>query len=201
MTVEEYMRLHLAGQERIVALLEQMVANQDRAIQMVPPGVQFALQPNHQAETHTVGGVSETKVTPVREKSGDELLGEDKAAMKREAAQRQMQEAAATATAAAGSTATGASAPARSTARQESSGSSSKSAPSEGAADVSLKKGDGSKITADDARKAVKAFAAVEGNDAALELLNSFGGAGSVSAVADQGETALATLYWKAGGK
>ena len=55
------------------------------------------------------------------------------------------------------------------------------------------------KVTADDARKALKAYAAIEGNDAAMELLTSLG-AGSVSALAEQGEDKLAELVAKCGG-
>lgn len=55
------------------------------------------------------------------------------------------------------------------------------------------------KVTADDARKALKAYAATEGNDAAMELLTSLG-AGSVSALAEQGEDKLAELVAKCGG-
>ena len=55
------------------------------------------------------------------------------------------------------------------------------------------------KVTADDARKALKAYAAIEGNDAAIELLTSLG-AGSVSALAEQGEDKLAELVAKCGG-
>ena len=62
------------------------------------------------------------------------------------------------------------------------------------------KKDDGKKkVTADDARKALKAYAAIEGNDAAMELLTSLG-AGSVSALAEQGEDKLAELVAKCGG-
>lgn len=56
------------------------------------------------------------------------------------------------------------------------------------------------KVTADDARKALKAYAAVEGNDAALELLTSMG-ASSVSALAEQGEDKLRELVAKCEGK
>lgn len=55
------------------------------------------------------------------------------------------------------------------------------------------------KVTADDARKALKAYAAIEGNDAAMELLTSLG-AGSVSALAEQGDDKLAELVVKCGG-
>ena len=55
------------------------------------------------------------------------------------------------------------------------------------------------KVTADDARKALKAYAAIEGNDAAMELLKSLG-AGSVSALAEQGDDKLAELVAKCGG-
>lgn len=55
------------------------------------------------------------------------------------------------------------------------------------------------KVTADDARKALKAYAAIEGNDAAMELLTSLG-AGSVSALAEQGDDKLAELVAKCGG-
>ena len=55
------------------------------------------------------------------------------------------------------------------------------------------------KATADDARKALKAYAAIEGNDAAMELLTSLG-AGSVSALAEQGDDKLAELVAKCGG-
>ena len=62
------------------------------------------------------------------------------------------------------------------------------------------KKDDGKKkVTADDARKALKAYAAIEGNDAAMELLTSLG-AGSVSALAEQGDDKLAELVAKCGG-
>lgn len=56
------------------------------------------------------------------------------------------------------------------------------------------------KVTADDARKALKAYAAVEGNDAAMELLTSMG-ASSVSALAEQGEDKLRELVAKCEGK
>lgn len=55
------------------------------------------------------------------------------------------------------------------------------------------------KVTADDARKALKAYAAIEGNGAAMELLTSLG-AGSVSALAEQGDDKLAELVAKCGG-
>lgn len=55
------------------------------------------------------------------------------------------------------------------------------------------------KVTADDARKALKAYAAIEGNDAAMELLTSRG-VGSVSALAEQGDDKLAELVAKCGG-
>ena len=55
------------------------------------------------------------------------------------------------------------------------------------------------KVTADDARKALKAYAAIEGNAAAMELLTSLG-AGSVSALAEQGDDKLAELVAKCGG-
>lgn len=55
------------------------------------------------------------------------------------------------------------------------------------------------KVTADDARKALKAYASVEGNAAAMELLTSMG-AVSVSALAEQGEDKLAELVAKCGG-
>lgn len=55
------------------------------------------------------------------------------------------------------------------------------------------------KVTADDARKALKAYAVIEGNDAAMELLTSLG-AGSVSALAEQGDDKLAELVAKCGG-
>jgi len=53
----------------------------------------------------------------------------------------------------------------------------------------------------DDARKALKAYAAVEGNEAAMELLGTFNGAGSVSAVAEQGDDKLAELIKKCKGQ
>ena len=56
------------------------------------------------------------------------------------------------------------------------------------------------KVTADDARKALKAYAAIEGNDAAMELLTSLG-AGSVSALAEQGDNKLRELIAKCEGK
>ena len=55
------------------------------------------------------------------------------------------------------------------------------------------------KVTADDASKALKAYAAIEGNDAAMELLTSLG-AGSVSALAEQGDDKLAELVAKCEG-
>lgn len=55
------------------------------------------------------------------------------------------------------------------------------------------------KVTADDARKALKEYAAVEGNEAAMELLTSLGGA-SVSALAEQGADKLAELVEKCRG-
>lgn len=61
------------------------------------------------------------------------------------------------------------------------------------------KKDTGKKVTADDARKALKAYAAIEGNDAAMELLNSFG-APSITALAEQGDDKLAELVAKCGG-
>lgn len=56
------------------------------------------------------------------------------------------------------------------------------------------------KVTADDARKALKAYASVEGNDAAMELLTSMG-ASSVSALAEQGDDKLAELVAKCEGE
>lgn len=67
------------------------------------------------------------------------------------------------------------------------------------------KKGEPAKVkraTADDARKALKAYAAIEGNDAAMELLTSLGGA-SVSALAESStdeDDKLAALIQKCGG-
>ncbi|MCK9468867.1 MAG: hypothetical protein M0Q49_05570 [Porticoccaceae bacterium] len=58
------------------------------------------------------------------------------------------------------------------------------------------------RATADDARKALKAYAAIEGNDAAMELLTSLGGA-SVSALAEAStdeDDKLAELIAKCGG-
>lgn len=62
------------------------------------------------------------------------------------------------------------------------------------------KKDEGKKYTADDARKALKAFAAIEGNDAAMALLESLEVA-SVSELAEKGSDAIAELIKKAGGK
>ncbi|AME18094.1 hypothetical protein AAT1_02068 [Pseudomonas phage AAT-1] len=56
------------------------------------------------------------------------------------------------------------------------------------------------KVTADDARKALKAYASVEGNDAAMELLTSMG-ASSVSALTEQGDDKLRELIAKCEGK
>ncbi|UYD21571.1 hypothetical protein P9A57_gp05 [Pseudomonas phage phiH1] len=56
------------------------------------------------------------------------------------------------------------------------------------------------KVTADDARKALKAYAAIEGNDAAMELLTSMG-ASSVSALTEQGDDKLRELIAKCEGK
>lgn len=61
------------------------------------------------------------------------------------------------------------------------------------------KPADTKKVTADDARKALKAYAAIEGNDAAMELLTSLG-AGSITALAEQGDDKLAELVAKCGG-
>lgn len=52
------------------------------------------------------------------------------------------------------------------------------------------------KVTADDARAALKAYAKVEGNEAAMELLNSLGAA-SITALAEQGAEKLAELVEK----
>lgn len=59
------------------------------------------------------------------------------------------------------------------------------------------------RATADDARKALKAYASVEGNDAAMELLTSLG-ASSVSALAESStdeDDKLQQLIDKCGGK
>lgn len=56
------------------------------------------------------------------------------------------------------------------------------------------------KVTIDDARAALKAYAAIEGNDAAMELLTSLG-AKSVSDLAEKGPDSLQQLIDKAGGK
>lgn len=48
-------------------------------------------------------------------------------------------------------------------------------------------------VTVEDARKALKAYAAIEGNDSAMELLAGFG-VSSMSALAEKGEEALAAL-------
>lgn len=68
------------------------------------------------------------------------------------------------------------------------------------AADKKASEGGGKKYTADDARKALKAFAAIEGNDAAMALLESLEVA-SVSELAEKGSDAIAELIKKAGGK
>lgn len=56
------------------------------------------------------------------------------------------------------------------------------------------------KVTIDDARAALKKFAAIEGNDAAMELLTSLK-AKSVSDLAEQGPDALQKLIDKSEGK
>ncbi|ATS92223.1 hypothetical protein [Stenotrophomonas phage DLP4] len=56
------------------------------------------------------------------------------------------------------------------------------------------------KVTIDDARAALKAYAAIEGNDAAMDLLTSLN-AKSVSDLAEQGPDSLQKLIDKAGGK
>ncbi|URA07052.1 hypothetical protein P9A47_gp84 [Xanthomonas phage Elanor] len=56
------------------------------------------------------------------------------------------------------------------------------------------------KVTIDDARTALKAYAAIEGNDAAMDLLASLKAA-SVSALAEQGPEALQKLIDKTQGK
>lgn len=56
------------------------------------------------------------------------------------------------------------------------------------------------KVTIDDARSALKKFAAIEGNDAAMELLTSLK-AKSVSDLAEQGPDALQKLIDKCEGK
>lgn len=54
------------------------------------------------------------------------------------------------------------------------------------------------KYTADDARKALKTFAAIEGNEAAMALLESLGVA-SVSELAEKGSDAIGELIEKVG--
>lgn len=56
------------------------------------------------------------------------------------------------------------------------------------------------KVTVDDARAALKKYAAIEGNDAAMELLTGLGAA-SVSALAEKGPEALQQLIDKCEGK
>lgn len=56
------------------------------------------------------------------------------------------------------------------------------------------------KVTVDDARAALKKYAAIEGNDAAMELLTGLGAA-SVSALAEQGPESLQKLIDKCEGK
>ncbi|CAA2409931.1 hypothetical protein JTY56_gp73 [Xanthomonas phage Bosa] len=56
------------------------------------------------------------------------------------------------------------------------------------------------KVTIDDARAALKAYAAIEGNDAAMDLLTSLN-AKSVSDLAEQGPDSLQKLIDKAAGK
>ncbi len=56
------------------------------------------------------------------------------------------------------------------------------------------------KVTIDDARAALKKYAAIEGNDAAMDLLTSLN-AKSVSDLAEQGPDALQKLIDKADGK
>lgn len=58
----------------------------------------------------------------------------------------------------------------------------------------------GKKVSIDDARAALKAYASKEGNDAAMELLSSLG-ASSISSLAEQGPDALQKLIDKAAGK
>lgn len=66
--------------------------------------------------------------------------------------------------------------------------------------DAEGKKDDGAKTyTADDARKALKAFAAIEGNEAAMALLESLG-VGSVSELAEKGSDAIGELVKKTRG-
>lgn len=65
---------------------------------------------------------------------------------------------------------------------------------------VETPKEDKKKVTIDDARGALKKYAAIEGNDAAMELLSSLGAA-SVSALAEQGGDALQKLIDKCAGK
>ncbi|QNN97233.1 hypothetical protein P9A51_gp78 [Xanthomonas phage Xp12] len=61
-------------------------------------------------------------------------------------------------------------------------------------------KDDKKKVTIDDARAALKKYAAIEGNDAAMDLLTSLN-AKSVSDLAEQGPDALQKLIDKADGK
>ncbi|UGL62869.1 hypothetical protein [Xanthomonas phage MET13-T1] len=61
-------------------------------------------------------------------------------------------------------------------------------------------KEDKKKVTIDDARAALKKYAAIEGNDAAMDLLTSLN-AKSVSDLAEQGPDALQKLIDKADGK
>lgn len=171
MDVNEYMKKSLEFQERTAAALEALVQ----------AGFQQVNVAHHSCGKTTGGAQTKHPETEVKDTPTEKTntVAQDKpAAGKSDAG---------TATTPAGSTENQTSAPAD-TAKT---GSSEQKASND--------KSKAKKVTADDARKALKAYAAIEGNDAAMELLKSLG-AGSISALAEQGDDKLAELVAKCGG-
>ena len=181
MDVNEYMKKSLELQERTATALEALVKAGFQQVNVA-----------HHSCGKTTGGAqvkhpeTEVKDTPTEKTN---TVAQDKPAETKveKADPAAGKSNADTATAPAGSTESQTSAPAD-TAKT---GSSEQKASND--------KPKAKKVTADDARKALKAYAAIEGNDAAMELLTSLG-AGSVSALAEQGDDKLAELVAKCGG-
>lgn len=175
MDVNEYMKQSLSLLERIAEGIETLNANGVRVTNFVLP---------EGTDLKAVGSVVHAQ--PAENAEADKKAAADKAAKEKADADAKAKKAAADKAAKEKADADAkAKADADEKAKQEA---------ADKPAETKVKK-----VTADDARKALKAYAAIEGNDAAMELLTSLG-AGSVSALAEQGDDKLAELVAKCGG-
>ena len=175
MDVNEYMKQSLSLLERIAEGIEALNANGVHVTNFVLP---------EGTDLKAVGSVVHAQ--PAENAEADKKAAADKAAKEKADADAKAKKAAADKAA---KEKADADAKAKADADAK-----AKKAAADKAAETKAKK-----VTADDARKALKAYAAIEGNDAAMELLTSLG-AGSVSALAEQGDDKLAELVAKCGG-